>query len=36
VPYKQLKREKIRFPKRQKPEGYKDPKYPFKYVKAVY
>jgi polyphosphate kinase 2 len=36
VPYKSLPREKIRFPKRQKPGGYKDPKYPFKYVKAVF
>ena len=36
VPYKSLPREKIKFPKRQKPEGYKDPKYPYKYVKAVY
>jgi polyphosphate kinase 2 len=36
VPYKALPREKIRFPKRQKPDGYKDPRYPFKYVKAVF
>jgi polyphosphate kinase 2 len=36
VPYKALKAEKIKFPKRQKPGGYKDPKYPYKYVKAVF
>ena len=36
VPYKALKRDKIEFPKRQKAEGYKDPKYPYKYVKAVF
>jgi polyphosphate kinase 2 len=36
VPYKSMPREKIRFPKRQKPGGYRDPKYPFKYVRAVF
>src|SRR5262249_31452669 len=36
VPYKELKTEKIKFPKRQKRSGYRDPKYPYKYVKAVY
>ena len=36
IPYKEVKREKIKFPKRQKPGDYKDPKYPFKYVKAVF
>jgi len=36
VPYKALPREKIKFPKRQKPGGYRDPKYPFKYIKAVF
>ncbi len=36
VPYKALPSEKIKFPKRQKPDGYKDPKYPYKYVKAVF
>jgi len=36
VPYKELKTEKIRFPKRQKRSGYRDPQYPYKYVKAVY
>jgi polyphosphate kinase 2 len=36
VPYKALPREKIRFPKRQKAAGYREPKYPYKYVKAVF
>jgi len=36
VPYKSLKAEKIRFPKRQKSAGYKEPNYPYKYVKQVY
>jgi hypothetical protein len=36
VPYKSLPREKIKFPKRQKREGYRDPNYPWKYVKAAY
>jgi polyphosphate kinase len=36
VPYKSLPREKIKFPKRQKRDGYRDPNYPYKYVKAQY
>ena len=36
VPYKSMPREKIRFPKRQKRGGYRDPKYQYKYVKAVF
>jgi polyphosphate kinase 2 len=32
VPYKALKRDKAKLPSRQKPTGYKSPKYPFKYV----
>jgi len=32
IPYKELPREKIRLPKRQKPGDYVDPRYPFKYV----
>ncbi len=34
VPYKALPREKIKFPKRQKRGGYREPNYPYKYVKA--
>jgi polyphosphate kinase len=36
VPYKSMPREKIKFPKRQKRGSYRDPKYQYKYVKAVY
>jgi len=36
VPYKSMPREKIKFPKRQKRGGYRDPKYQYKYVKAVF
>ena len=36
VPHKSLPREKIKFPKRQKRGDYKDPNYPYKYVKAYY
>jgi len=32
VPYKELPREKVKLPKRQKPGGYKDPNFRFKYV----
>jgi polyphosphate kinase len=33
IPYKKVPREKIKFPERQKRNGYKEPKYPFKYIK---
>ncbi len=36
VPYKEIRGEKIKFPKRQKRGGYREPNYPYKYVKAVY
>ena len=32
IPYEEPKREKIKLPKRQKPEGYVQPDYPFHYV----
>jgi polyphosphate kinase 2 len=32
IPYKQVKREKVKLPKRQKPRGYREPDYPYKYV----
>jgi len=32
IPYKTAPREKVKLPKRQKPGGYKEPKYPYKYV----
>jgi polyphosphate kinase 2 len=36
IPYEDLPREKITLPKRQKAHGYKDPDYPYKYVKEVF
>jgi hypothetical protein len=36
IPYKAPKREKVKLPERQKPGGYKDPKYPFKYVREKF
>ena len=33
IPYKTAPREKVKLPKRQKPGGYKEPNYPYKYVK---
>ncbi len=32
IPYKDLPREKVKLPDRQKPHGYKDPDYPYKLV----
>src|SRR6187431_1054278 len=32
VPYKELPREKLKLPPRQKPDGYVEPDYPFKYI----
>jgi len=32
IPYKEPPRDKVKPPKRQKPHGYRDPNYPFKYV----
>jgi polyphosphate kinase len=36
VPYKELPREKVELPKRQKPGGYREPDYPFKRVEERY
>ena len=36
IPYKKTPREEIVLPKRQKPEGYKETDYPFKYIKEKY
>jgi len=36
IPYKEIEAEKVELPKRQKPEGYKETKHPFKYVKEKY
>jgi polyphosphate kinase len=32
IPYQELPREKLKFPKRQKPGDYREPDYPFKYI----
>jgi polyphosphate kinase 2 len=32
VPHKKLPREKVKFPKRQKRNGYKEPNYPYKFI----
>jgi hypothetical protein len=36
VPYKELPREKLKLPKRQKPGGYVEPDYPFKVIAQRY
>jgi polyphosphate kinase len=33
IPYKEAPREKVKLPKRQKPGGYREPDYPYKFVK---
>lgn len=32
IPYKEVRKEKVKLPKRQEPEGYVDPHYPFKFI----
>jgi len=36
IPYKKVKRKKIKLPKRGKAKGYKEPAYKYRYVKDVY
>jgi len=36
IPYKQVPREKVKLPKRQKAGGYKEPNYPFKLIEERY
>ncbi len=36
IPYKKPPREKVKLPKRQKPEGYREPKYRYKLVEEKY
>ena len=36
IPYKKAPREKVKLPKRQKAHGYREPDYPYKYVKDRY
>jgi polyphosphate kinase len=36
IPYGEVPREKVKLPKRQKPGGYQEPKYPFRFVQEVF
>lgn len=36
IPYKETPREKIKLPKRQKAQGYREPDYPFKFVEETF
>jgi polyphosphate kinase 2 len=36
IPYKKMKRDKVKLPKREKRHDYKAPNYPYKYIKEVY
>ena len=36
IPYKEAPREKVKLPKRQKQGGYREPDYPFKFIKERY
>jgi hypothetical protein len=36
VPYKEMRRERVKLPDRQKRGKYKDPEHPFKYIEEVY
>lgn len=36
VPHKKIRRKKVKLPKRQKPHGYEEPDYPYKFVEARY
>jgi polyphosphate kinase 2 len=36
IPYEDEPRKKIKLPDRQKPEGYKDPNYPFKWIEQAF
>jgi polyphosphate kinase 2 len=36
IPYEEVPRKSVKLPKRQKPHGYREPKYPYKYVEEHY
>jgi polyphosphate kinase len=36
IPYKEIPRKKIKLPEREKPEGYQEPVYPYKWVTEVF
>ena len=35
IPYEEVPREKVKLPDRQKPHGYKEPDYPYKFVREL-
>jgi polyphosphate kinase len=35
IPYEPVAREKVKLPDRQKPHGYKEPDYPYKFVREL-
>ncbi len=35
VPYEEVPRDKVKLPDRQKPHGYKEPDYPYKFVREL-
>ncbi|VTZ26686.1 putative polyphosphate kinase PKK2A (fragment) [Methylocella tundrae] len=36
IPYEDVERKKVELPERQKPEGYKEPDYPFRWVEEAF
>jgi polyphosphate kinase 2 len=36
IPYKKVPREKVKFPERQKADGYREPDYPFKFIPEAF
>ena len=36
IPYEDIPRKKVKLPDRQKPEGYKEPNYPYKWVEEAF
>ncbi|HRF45809.1 MAG TPA: polyphosphate kinase 2, partial [Candidatus Competibacteraceae bacterium] len=36
VPYKEIPRDPVKLPKRQKAGGYREPDYPFKFIPEAY
>jgi hypothetical protein len=36
IPYAEVPHEKVKLPKREKPDGYEEPNYPYRYVPEKY
>src|SRR6059036_1161719 len=36
IPFKKVKRENVKLPKRQRPHGYREPEYPYKFIPAKF